>query len=58
MLAREDYIIALENENIMLREEIKKSKFNCEKNKYENFLGGLTVLRKDSTSRERGTRNI
>ena len=59
VIQREDYILALENENIFLREEIKKTKFHCEKNQYEKFLGGLTVLRKSSNSIERNnTRNV
>lgn len=51
MLAREDYIKSLEGENIMLREEIKKAKFNNEKSGYEKFTMGLTVLRKDAKER-------
>ena len=56
MLAREDYITRLENENIMLRDEIKKAKFNNEKNGYEKFTTGLTVLRKEA--KERTTRSL
>lgn len=53
VLAREDYIVALENENILLREEIRKAKFDNEKDGYEKFKAGLTVLRKKSPSKER-----
>ena len=57
MLAREDYIVSLENENIMLREEIRKSKFYKEKDSYDKFTAGLTVLRKRETSNSRTTRS-
>ena len=53
VLAREDYIVALENENILLREAIRKAKFENEKDGYEKFKAGLTVLRKKSPSKER-----
>ena len=56
MLAREDYIVSLENENLMLREEIKRAKFFKEKSGYADFTAGLTVLRKEAHSRERVTK--
>ena len=40
--SREDYMISLENEAIMLRKEIKDAKFNNEKQGYAGFVGGLT----------------
>ena len=40
--SREDYMISLENETIMLRKEIKQAKFNNEKQGYSGFLGNLT----------------
>ena len=52
--SREDYMISLENETIMLRKEIKQAKFNNEKQGYSGFLGNLTQLRQ---SRGRSTRN-
>ena len=43
--SREDYLIQLENETTMLRKEIKDCKYNNEKQGYEGFLNGLTILR-------------
>lgn len=43
--SREDYIISLENESIMLRKEIKDCKFGNEKQGYAGFVGSLTQLR-------------
>ena len=37
-------MINLENEAVMLRDEIKKAKFNNEKGGYDRFVGGLTVI--------------
>lgn len=56
VLAREDYIVSLENENLMLREEIKRAKFFKEKSGYADFTAGLTVLRKEATSHERASK--
>jgi len=42
---REQYVINLENEAVMLRDEIKNAKFNNEKGGYDKFVGGLTKLR-------------
>lgn len=56
VLAREDYIVSLENENLMLREEIKRAKFFKEKSGYADFTAGLTVLRKEATSHERAVK--
>lgn len=52
--SREDYMISLENEAIMLRKEIKQAKFNNEKTGYSGFVGSLTQLRQ---SRGRSTSN-
>jgi hypothetical protein len=51
---REEYMLSLENESIMLRREIKDVKFHNEKSGYTGFVGGLTKLRE---SRERSTSN-
>ena len=40
--SREDYMVSLENEAIMLRKEIKLAKFNNEKQGYSGFVGNLT----------------
>ena len=48
VIASEDYIVSLDNENIMLREEIRKAKFYKEKSGYTEFTAGLTVLRKEA----------
>ena len=50
--SREEYMISLENEAIMLRREIKDAKFHNEKSGYAGFLGGLTQLR-DSRDRSK-----
>ena len=59
--SREDYMVSLENEAIMLRKEIKLAKFNNEKQGYSGFVGNLTQLRQNrgrSTSNNRlGERN-
>lgn len=52
--SREDYVVSLENEAVMLRKEIKESKFNNEKQGYDRFVGGLTKLR---SSQERPKSN-
>ena len=44
-------MVNLENESVMLRKEIKESKFNNEKQGYAGFLGGLTKLREGSRLR-------
>jgi molecular chaperone GrpE (heat shock protein) len=43
--SREDYILNLEREAVMLRKEIKDAKYNNEKNSYKDFVKNLTVLR-------------
>ena len=47
-------MISLENEAIMIRKEIKETKFINEKPEYNRFVGGLTRLRED---RSRSTSN-
>ena len=47
-------MISLENEAIMIRKELKDSKFVNEKQGYAGFVGGLTRLRED---RSRSTSN-
>ena len=49
----ETYMINLENEAVMLRDEIKRAKFNNEKGGYDKFVGGLTTLK----TRERSKSN-
>lgn len=59
--SREDYMCSLENEAIMIRKEIKESKFNNEKQGYNGFVGGLTQLRSNrvrSSSNNRGVDRI
>jgi hypothetical protein len=48
----------LENENVMLREEVRKARFDNEKDGYDKFKAGLTVLRKRSTSKDRAQKNL
>ena len=43
--SREEYMCQLENETVLLRNEIKQTKFNGEKSGYTGFLSGLTQLR-------------
>ena len=47
-------MISLENEAIMIRKEIKNSKFVNQKQGYSDFVGSLTRLRED---RSRSTSN-
>ena len=47
-------MINLENEAVMLREEIKNSKFNNEKGGYDKFVTGLTRLRSRDRSVPKG----
>ena len=47
-------MINLENEAVMLRDEIKNSKFNNEKGGYDKFISGLTVLRARDRSNRKG----
>ena len=54
IVTREDYIVAVEDENIKLREEIKKAKFMNERSGYDNFVNGLTQLRNRSSTRKVG----
>jgi hypothetical protein len=37
----------------MLREEVRKARFDNEKDGYDKFKAGLTVLRKRSASKDR-----
>jgi len=41
----------------MLREEIRKAKFDNERDGYDKFKAGLTILRKRSPSKDRTQRN-
>lgn len=55
--SREEYVVSLETEAIMLRKEIKDSKFNNEKQGYDKLIGGLTKIRSSqerSRSHNRG----
>ena len=44
-------MINLENEAIMLRDEIKRAKFNNEKGGYDRFVNGLTQIKSRDRSR-------
>jgi hypothetical protein len=55
---REQYMINLENEAVMLREEIKNSKFHNEKGGYDKFVGGLTKLRSRERSNPGGRSSV
>ena len=48
-------MINLENEAVMLRDEIKKAKFNNEKGGYDRFVGGLTVIKSRDRSNPKST---
>ena len=55
--AREEYVVSLENESIMIRKEIKDAKFNNEKSGYNGFVSGLTRLR-SSTERQKSAGRV
>ncbi len=42
----------------MLREEVRKARFDNEKDGYDKFKAGLTVLRKRSPSKDRAQKNL
>ena len=44
------YVIALEKENMFLREEIERSKFSKDKEEYGRFITGLTSLKKRNSN--------
>jgi hypothetical protein len=46
LTSEEEHIVQVEQENIYLREQVRKVKFCGEKDGYGKFLNGLTVLKK------------
>ena len=42
----------------MLREEVRKAKFDNERDGYDKFKAGLTILRKRSPSKDRAHKNM